>query len=186
MGIHGPCMRGDLLGACRTVPLTLPALHVALLPPPPKQVAMLFLVKGPLRHEAMWRAWFERAQGLLPAQAVSNSLCASEDGMPAALAACSSLANPPSQAGALPGAHSGGSGGNRRQPAAPPGPSSSSRSSSSSSSTASSLRRWLYERWHPGGTSPAPGVLDRQHLFDVYVHPHPNFTGGPRSAAVGA
>ncbi|KAI3432241.1 hypothetical protein D9Q98_003802 [Chlorella vulgaris] len=85
------------------------------------QVAMLFLVKGPLRHEAVWQAWFERAAGLLPAQAVSNALCASEARMPAALAACSSLAGGEALAG--------------------------------------------------------QGVLHRQHLFDVYVHPHPNFTG---------
>ncbi|KAL4424080.1 hypothetical protein ABPG75_001381 [Micractinium tetrahymenae] len=147
------------------------------------QVAMLFLVKGPLRHEAMWRAWFERAEGLLPAQAVSNALCASEDGMPAALAACSSLASPPTQAGAPPGVRSSSSGSSSsKQPGRPAGPaagSGSSSSSSSSSSTGSSLRRWLYERWHPGGASRAPGVLDRQHLFDVYVHPHPNFTGYP-------
>lgn len=83
---------------------------------------MLFLVKGPLRHEAVWQAWFERAAGLLPAQAVSNALCASEARMPAALAACSSLAGGEALAG--------------------------------------------------------QGVLHRQHLFDVYVHPHPNFTGG--------
>lgn len=138
------------------------------------QVAMLFLVKGPLRHEAMWRAWFERAQGLLPAQAVSNALCASEDGMPAALAACSSLASPPSQAGAPPGVHSSSSSSSSKQPGGPP-----AASSSSSSRAGSSLRRWLYERWHPSGASRAPGVLDRQHLFDVYVHPHPNFTGYP-------
>jgi hypothetical protein len=83
---------------------------------------MLFLVKGPLRHEAVWQAWFERAAGLLPAQAVSNALCASEARMPAALAACSSLAG--------------------------------------------------------GEALVGQGVLHRQHLFDVYVHPHPNFTGG--------
>lgn len=142
---------------------------------------MLFLVKGPLRHEAMWRAWFERAQGLLPAQAVSNALCASEDGMPAALAACSSLASPPSQAGAPPGVHSSSSSSSSKQPGGPP-----AASSSSSSRAGSSLRRWLYERWHPSGASRAPGVLDRQHLFDVYVHPHPNFTGGLHAAAAGA
>jgi len=175
------------------------------------QVAMLFLVKGPLRHEALWRAWFERAEGLMPAQAVSNALCASEDGMPAALSACSSLASrtvpqhSPAGVGAPPTAVEARNGSSGSSTASvPPGPSGSAsnggstgssggrritstansrtRSRSSRSSTdrtgASSIRRWLYERWQgSGGAGRAPGVLDRQHLFDVYVHPHPNFTG---------
>lgn len=136
------------------------------------QVAMLFLVKGPLRHEAMWRAWFERAEGLLPAQAVSNALCASEDGMPAALAACSSLASPPT-------ADPGSAGKNSSDGSSGSGDSAGrarNRARRISSSSSSGLRRWLFERWQ-AGSGRAPNSLDRQHLFDVHVHPHPSFTG---------
>jgi hypothetical protein len=118
---------------------------------------MLFLVKGPLRHEAVWHAWFERAAGLLPAQAVSDALCRTEDGMPEALTACSSL---------VPG--------ERRDVGS--GPSHVGSSSGGS--------KYGPGGWHPGWHSSRaaePGVLDRQHLFDVHVHPHPNFTGRLRA-----
>lgn len=129
------------------------------------QVAMLFLVKGPLRHEAVWRAWFERAAGLLPAQAVSNALCASEEGMPDALAACSSLAQ---GAGSMASSSAVGS-----RAGDPPLQQHASIGSGGGSSA---------KGWHSSQPVRA-GVLDRQHLFDVYVHPHPNFTGEGFAAA---
>lgn len=172
-----PCAHGLALPwQHRMCPLRPAALAAALIPPQHTcrpQVAMLFLVKGPLRHEAMWHQWFERAAGLLPAQAVSNALCASEDGMPDALAACSSLARGDGAAAdasrgtaaAWAAAGHGGSGGGRSRGAA-----------------AAAAAGGLAERLLGGvpglhGRPAQRSVLERQHLFDVYVHPHPNFTG---------
>lgn len=137
---------------------------------------MLFLVKGPLRHEALWRQWFERAAGLLPAQAVSNAMCASEEAMPEALAACSSLAGAQQAA-----AGSSSSEGGR-------GSSGSGKGISRNSTHSGGLTDWVLDAvWRPGGdsqgtaassSSSGSDILERQHLFDVYVHPHPNYTGG--------
>ena len=41
------------------------------------QVALLFLVKGPMHHEVLWRLWFESAAGLLPTDALAAALCSS-------------------------------------------------------------------------------------------------------------
>ena len=39
------------------------------------QVAMLFLSRGELFHEAAWALWFKNAAGLLPVTSVRNSTC---------------------------------------------------------------------------------------------------------------
>ena len=85
---------------------------------------MLFLVKGALRHEALWHRWFERAEGLLPQAAVSAALC--------------------------------GGGGEAAKRA-----------------TETCSQGWLAA----GGAAVGGSPVGRQQLFDVYVHPHPNFTG---------
>jgi hypothetical protein len=138
------------------------------------QVALLFLVKGPMHHEELWRQWFQTAAGQLPVQALSTALCSSDsskgssgEGDQAAggeqqrlqvLQACRACAGsiPGSSPGVVPSPEA-------RQAALANG--SSLGSSSSSSSSSGSSRGWP--------------VLDQQLLFDVQVHSQPNFTGYP-------
>lgn len=87
---------------------------------------MLFLVKGDLRHEALWHRWFERVEGLLPEQAVRSALC--------------------------------------------------------SGGAAKRVPKACSHGWWPSAEPAGGGPLHRQHLFDVYVHPAPNFTGALGSA----
>lgn len=123
---------------------------------------MLFLVKGELRHEALWRKWFERAEGLLPIQAVSNALCSGETPLSKVIAACSAQ------------------GADAQQPQEQEQPQQRlGASTASKGSLGGGAARGLGSDWRPGRPRAARGVdiLARQHLFDVYVHPHPNFTG---------
>jgi hypothetical protein len=127
------------------------------------QVALLFLVKGPMHHEELWRRWFQTTAGQLPVEALAPALCSDRDrdsgsgGGQAAgveqqrlqvLQACSACAG--SSPGIQPSPEA-------RQAAVADGGSQVSSSSS----------------------SPGWPVLDQQLLFDVHVHPQPNFTGYP-------
>lgn len=44
---------------------------------PTPQVAMLFLSKGPLHHEALWRRWFALARDKLPYDGLAAAVCGS-------------------------------------------------------------------------------------------------------------
>lgn len=125
------------------------------------QVAMLFLTKGELRHEAMWRKWFERAEGLLPTQAVSNALCSGDAHLPQVMEACGNTLGAGEQQ-------------QRRQQHDWSGAAGSGSFGGRGASTLGAG-----SGWRPGRRQAARGadILARQHLFDVYVHPHPNFTG---------
>ena len=75
----GTCPGAALALAPAPPPLLLaraPALplHVA---PAALQVALLFLVKGPMRHEEVWRRWFSYAADLVPAPLLQQRLCSS-------------------------------------------------------------------------------------------------------------
>lgn len=54
-------------------PVAVPDGHVC------SQIAMLFLSRGELFHEATWALWFRSAAGLLPAASLRNDTC-SKDG----------------------------------------------------------------------------------------------------------
>ena len=41
----------------------------------PQQVALMFLTRGDMPHEASWRAWLRTAEGLVPVEAASAALC---------------------------------------------------------------------------------------------------------------
>ena len=163
-------------------------------PPAAVQVAMLFLVKGRLRHEALWRAWFERAAGLLPTRAVASALCTGSDNLPSVLAACAAaVAGPPIQdpaaAAAAAVAAAAEAGGQRNASAAAAATAAGAAAAAAAAQQQTKRRdlsgsanwaHWLSD--HLGAPAkergpPPPSVLDGQHLFDIYVHPHPNFTG---------
>ena len=42
------------------------------------RVALMFLTRGALWHEAMWREWFRHAAGLVPADVIRAGNCSSE------------------------------------------------------------------------------------------------------------
>jgi hypothetical protein len=159
----------------------------------PLQVALLFLVKGPIHHETMWRLWFQTAAGLLPVQSVMAALCNRGNGSSSsssptsgrlqrqALDACSSSGGAPAAA-TLESQPS-----PSQEPAAEarqvwPGQGAAAairalltRSAQTSELTAAS-RRVLFSG-HTQGSLPSGDVLGQQLLFDVYVHPHPSFEG---------
>lgn len=150
------------------------------------QVALLFLVKGPFHHEALWRLWFQSAAGLLPADSVAGSLCGGEGSgnAPSAvqqrrvLQACSSViglqqAAAATAAGAsAPVADAAGRKGMAllSGSAATPDPAAGAPAAGPSHDT--------FGGSVGGGTS-GSSVLEQQVLFDVYVHPHPSFPGEP-------
>jgi hypothetical protein len=85
------------------------------------QVALLFLTKGDILHEALWREWFQAAAGQLPEGSVRRAACTGGGKWRGAAAERALAACAPDPADADP--------------------------------------------------------LRGQHLYDVWVHPHPNFTG---------
>ena len=164
---------------CRLPASLLPPAHPAFRLPCIPQVALLFLVKGPFHHETLWRLWFQSAAGLLPADVVAASLCSaggSSTAQQRVMRACGSAvaAHPASAAQAADGSGrkarallEGGAAAaptNGAPAAAAAGPGSAFRSS---------------------GASSDGGILDQQVLFDVYVHPHPSFPGGPPGLPLG-
>ena len=128
---------------------------------------MLFLVKGELRHEALWRLWFERAQGLLPTQAASNALCSGQTDLPRVIAACGSALGAGEQQP------------EQQQQVEQQQQQQLDWKGAARGSSGGGAARGLGAGWRPGRRHAGRGadILARQHLFDVYVHPHPNFTG---------
>jgi hypothetical protein len=157
------------------------------------KVALLFLTRGDLFHAATWHAWLAAAADLLPAEQLHAATCASafadtkgsaEGGrvrqpghrtqqkkVAAAPAAAPTLAAAAPVAELEPGPGLGLLGQRGAVEQAP---------------------RWLLQPaalaaacgWTVGGGAVPPtnsgsgSVIDRQHLFSVYVHAPPNVTGG--------
>ncbi len=163
------------------------------------QVALLFLVKGPFHHETLWRLWFQSAAGLLPADAVAAALCGGNSDSSSSmtqqrqvLQACRNVAllqQAPAATG-TPAADSAGRNGRALlagslaaadpaagSPAAAPGRHASSATSAGGipSSDSSGSGSGTSHSSSDGSGS----VLEQQALFDVYVHPHPSFSGEP-------
>jgi hypothetical protein len=59
------------------------------------KVALLFLAKGAMPHDAMWAAWLEAAAGLVPADCATAAACADPAALPRLLAECGSAAGAP-------------------------------------------------------------------------------------------
>lgn len=184
-------------------------------------MALLFLVKGDLHHEATWRLWFQQAAGLLPLDGLAGSLCGA-DGAPVpgeqqqqrleALRACTDAAARMAQQSPLANriaasnqalhqlqarksaAHwrqlfgSGSRDGSSAVSAArAPGTDAAAavdgaaaavaKAAAALEGAAAAVERGAPEP-HTAALGPAAsGVLGQQLLFDVYVHPHPNYTG---------
>lgn len=168
--------------SCRLQRPSLPACSVH-----QAQVALLFLVKGPFHHETLWRLWFQSAAGLLPADAVAGALCgdasnsSSSSGSLArhhkVLQACGSVADFQQAAANAAGtsAPAAGAAGGQKGRTLLAGPRAAAGPAASRTGTAVDP---------PTGTAPDGGipssggsVLDHQALFDLYVHPHPDFPG---------
>ncbi len=92
------------------------------------QVAMMFLTKGALHHEASWRLWFQHAAGLIPRTLLTPEACNATSG------------NVTSGCGGC-------------------------------------LEGKLEAARQLCGPRTGRGVLQQQHLFNVYIHALPEFTG---------
>lgn len=156
---------------------------------PSLQVALLFLVKGPFHHEALWRLWFQSAAGLLPADSVAGSLCGVDGGSNApstahqrrVLQACSSMIDVQQAAAATaagasaPVADAAG----RKGMALLSGSASTPDPAAGAPAAGPSHDTFSGSSGGGSGTSSGSSVLEQQVLFDVYVHPHPSFPGEP-------
>ena len=123
-------------------------------------VALMFLTRGPLPFEAVWREWLLQARGMLPLYCVAAAACANAgwDEVRAVRAACGG---------------GGGGGGGRRRGSEGSGSSSSigpSGSASSSAVTRNSI------------SADDPHLILGQRLFRVYTHAPPSFPGYPRGS----
>ena len=126
------------------------------------QVALLFLTDEAVIHERFWRLWFASAAGLLPVEQLRQRLCSGtrpeeeEAKQTRLLRDCLGISS---------GQAAGGDGADEKSGLPLPGRSARAR-----------------EEFIPGSEVPASDVIGQQHLFDVFVHPHINFTGWLRGS----